>query len=240
MEKEEFKKELKEELSLIEIEVNDDQLEKFYLYMKLLLEWNEKMNLTAITEPKDIITKHFVDSCTASKYIEKNSKIVDCGTGAGFPGIPLAIIRDDCKFCLIDSLNKRINFLNEVVEKLELKNVETIHTRAEDLAYNKAYREQFDYAISRAVANMSTLLEYLLPFCKTRGKAICMKGPNIDEEMSNCKKTLQILNGKIEKIDKFNLPKFDIIRHVVTVRKEGIVPQKFPRRQNKPAKEPLG
>lgn len=240
MEKEEFKKELKKELKLIEIDVNGEQLEKFYLYMKLLLEWNENINLTAITEQKDIITKHFIDSVTASKYIKKGSTVVDCGTGAGFPGIPLAIIRTDCKFTLIDSLNKRVNFLNEVVKKLELENVETIHTRAEDLAYIKKYREQYDYAISRAVANMSTLLEYLLPFCKIGGKAICMKGPNIEEEMENCKKTLQVLNGRIEKIDKFVLPLSDIIRHIVTVRKEGNVPQKYPRRQNKPAKEPLG
>ena len=240
MEKEEFKNVLKEELKIIDVTVNDEQLEKFYLYMKLMLEWNEKFNLTAITEPNDIITKHFVDSCTASKYIYANSKVVDCGTGAGFPGIPLAIIRQDCEFVLFDSLNKRINFLNEVIERLQLKNVETIHTRAEDLAYDKKYRESFDYAISRAVANMSTLLEYLLPFCKTDGKAICMKGSNIEEEMNNCRKTMQILNGEVERIDKFNLTKFDNIRHIILVRKTGIVPQKFPRRQGKPAKEPLG
>ena len=240
MEKQKFKDNLKEELSLININVNDNQLELFYAYMMLLLDWNEKINLTAITEPKDIITKHFVDSCTASKYIKGNSYIVDCGTGAGFPGIPLAIIRQDLKFVLFDSLNKRINFLNEAIQKLGLKSIETIHTRAEDLAYNKTYREQFDFAISRAVANMSTLLEYLLPFCKKDGCAICMKGSNIEEELDGCKKTLRMLNGKIENIDKFVLPKSDIIRHIVTVRKTGIVPQEFPRRQNKPAKNPLG
>ena len=240
MEKEEFKSILKNELSLIEIEINNEQVEKFYLYMKLLIEWNEKVNLTAITEPRDVITKHFVDSCTASRHITKNNRVVDCGTGAGFPGIPLAIIRNDCNFTLFDSLNKRVSFLNEVIEKLSLNNVETIHTRAEDLAYNKEYREQFDYAISRAVANMSTLLEYLLPFCKTGGKAICMKGANIDEELANCKKTLQILNGKIETIDRFVLPKTEYSRNLIIVEKVGNVPQKFPRKQGKPAKEPLG
>lgn len=240
MEKKEFKEELRKEFELIDIKVEDAQLEMFHLYMMLLLEWNEKINLTAITDPKDIIIKHFIDSATASKHISKNSNIVDCGTGAGFPGIPLAIIRPDCKFVLLDSLNKRINFLNEVVEKLDLKNVQTIHSRAEDLAQNKSYREQFDYAISRAVANMSTLLEYLLPFCKTGGKAICMKGANIDEEMANCKKTLQVLNGKIDAIDKFILPNSDYSRNIVIVRKTANIPGVYPRRQGRPAKEPLG
>lgn len=240
MEREEFKELFIRESKEIEIKLSEEQIEKFYLYMNLLIEWNKMLNLTAITEPKDIITKHFVDSLTASKHISKNSKIVDCGTGAGFPGIPLGIYRDDVKLVLFDSLNKRVNFLNEVITKLNLNNVKAVHSRAEDLAYEKNFREQYDFAISRAVANMSTLLEYLLPFCKVGGKAICMKGSNIDEEIENSKKTLEILNGKIESIDNFTLPYSEYARNIIIVKKTGNVPQKFPRRQGKPAKEPLG
>ena len=240
MEKEEFKNLLSKETRKINIDLSNEQLEKFYLYFKLILEWNKKFNLTAITDPNDIIIKHFVDSLTASIHIKIGSSVVDCGTGAGFPGIPLAIVRNDCKLVLFDSLNKRITFIKEVIDNLELKNVVAIHSRAEDLAYNKEYREQFDYAISRAVANMSTLLEYLLPFCKTNGLAICMKGSNITEELENCKNSLKILNGKIEKRDNFVLPDSEYTRNIILVRKIGHIPQKFPRRQGKPAKEPLG
>lgn len=240
MEKEEFKNILSRELADINIILSDEQIEKFFLYMKLLLEWNKKINLTAIIEPKEIITKHFVDSLTAARHIESECKVIDCGTGAGFPGIPLSILKEDVQFVLFDSLNKRVNFLNEVIKELQLKNVTAIHVRAEELAYNKDYREKFDYAISRAVANMSTLLEYLLPFCRVGGMAICMKGVNIKEEIDNCKIALQKLNGKIDRIDNFNLPNSDYIRNIVIVRKVRNVPQTFPRRQGKPAKEPLG
>lgn len=239
MEKEIFKENLIKELSAKNVEFSAEQIDKIYLYMNMLLEWNEKINLTAITEPKEIITKHFVDSLTASEYIKEESKVIDCGTGAGFPGIPLAIYRPDAEFVLIDSLNKRVNFLNEVIEKLGLKNVTAIHTRAEDLAYEKEYREQFDYAVSRAVANMSTLLEYLLPFCKVGGEAICMKGANIEEELNNSKKALEVLNGKIEKVDNFTLPFTDYVRNIIIVKKVAQISNKYPRRQGKPAKEPI-
>lgn len=239
MEKEIFKENLIKNLSEINVEFSAEQIDKLYLYMNLLLEWNKKINLTAITDPKEIITKHFIDSLTAAKYIKEGSSIIDCGTGAGFPGIPLSIYRPDVKFVLIDSLNKRVNFLNEVIEKLRLNNVIAIHTRAEDLAYEKEHREKYDYAVSRAVANMSTLLEYLLPFCKINGEAICMKGANIEEELNNSKKALEVLNSKIEKIDNFVLPFSDYSRNIIIVKKINQVSSKYPRRQGKPAKEPI-
>lgn len=198
------------------------------------------MNLTAIEEPKEIITKHFVDSLSIQKWIKEKSKVADIGTGAGFPGIPLSIIREDCNFLLLDSLNKRVTFLNEVIQKLDLKNVQAIHARAEEAAQNVIYREKFDAVTSRAVANMSTLLEYLLPFCKEDGIAICMKGSNIEEELENSKKTLKILNSNIEKIENFVLPFNDYSRNIILVRKKGKTPHEYPRRQGKPAKEPLG
>ena len=239
MEQKIFLEILKRELKEINIDISDDKANKLYLYMKLLIEWNDKINLTAIIEPNEIITKHFVDSLTVLKYLNKNNKIVDCGTGAGFPGIPLAIVKDDCEFVLFDSLNKRIVFLNDVISKLQLKNVKTIHSRAEDLAENKSYRESFDVAVSRAVANMSTLLEYLLPFCKNGGNAICMKGNNIEEELKNCKNALSILNGKVKKIDTFCLPFTDYKRNIIIVKKGNNISNKYPRKQGKPAKEPL-
>ena len=207
--------------------------------MNKLIEWNKKINLTAITEPKDIITKHFVDSLTAAKYLKQNSNIVDCGTGAGFPGIPLSIYREDATFLLFDSLNKRILFLEEIIKELGIDNVKVIHARAEDLAHTNEYWENFDCAISRAVANMSTLLEYLLPFCKRGGTAICMKGANIEEEIKNCNAALNVLGGTIEKIDSFTLPNSEYSRNIVLIKKVKNTPNKYPRKQGKPAKEPL-
>ena len=157
MELEEFTKIFNNYLEKLNLTLTEEQIEKFYNYMNLLIEWNKKINLTAIVEPKDIILKHFIDSLTIVKYIKEGETIIDVGTGAGFPGIPLKIAREDLKITLADSLNKRINFLNEVINKLDLKNIETIHTRAEELGKNKKYREKFDIATSRAVANMSTL-----------------------------------------------------------------------------------
>lgn len=161
------------------------------------------------------------------------------GTGAGFPGIPLKIYRNDVKVVLADSLNKRIKFLNEVIEKLQLKNIETIHCRAEELGKNKEYREKFDYATSRAVANLSTLSEYLLPFVKLNGSGIFMKTMEIDEELENAKKAIKILGGRIEKVDKFEIPESDLGRSIIIVKKEKQTPSKYPRKPGTPAKEPL-
>ena len=239
MEKEEFSNKLKDSMKKINIEITEKQVDDFYNYMNLLLEWNEKINLTAITEENDIILKHFVDCGTILKYIKDNSSIIDIGTGAGFPGIPLKILNNSLKITLMDSLNKRIIFLNDVIEKLKLSNIEAIHARAEELARNKNYREKFDISTSRAVANLSTLSEYMLPFVKKDGIAISMKGSNIDEELNNSKKAIKILGGKIEKTDNFNLAETDNLRNIIIIRKIEKTPKEFPRKAGKPSKEPI-
>lgn len=239
MEFEEFKREFEKYLEKMNISLLKEQYEQFYAYMELLIEWNEKMNLTAITDPKEIILKHFVDSLTIAKYVKEDKSIIDMGTGAGFPGIPIKIYRKDVKVVLADSLNKRIKFLDEVIDKLKLENVETIHCRAEELGKNKQYREKFDYATSRAVANLSTLSEYLMPFVKLNGKCIFMKTIEVEEELEKAKKAIKTLGGKIEKVDKFEIPESDLGRSIIIVKKEKITPSKFPRKPGTPAKEPL-
>lgn len=223
----------------IDIVFNDEQLNKFYNYMNLLLEWNEKINLTAIIEPEEIILKHFIDSLTINKYIEKNKAIADVGTGAGFPGIPLKIYRSDLNVTLVDSLNKRINFLNEVISELELKDINTVHSRIEDFGKDKKYRENFDYVTARAVANLTTLSEYLIPISKVNGKCICMKGNDIKEEIINSKNAINLLGGKIDKIDYFELPNSDISRNIIIIDKLKNTTNKYPRKAGLPSKEPL-
>ena len=239
MEFEEFKREFEKYLAKMNISLLKEQYGQFYAYMELLIEWNEKMNLTAITDPKEIILKHFVDSLTIAKYVKEDKSIIDMGTGAGFPGIPIKIYRKDIKVVLADSLNKRIKFLDEVIDKLKLENVETRHCRAEELGKNKQYREKFDYATSRAVANLSTLSEYLMPFVKLNGKCIFMKTIEVEEELEKAKKAIKTLGGKIEKVDKFEIPESDLGRSIIIVKKEKITPSKFPRKPGTPAKEPL-
>ena len=236
--KSEFKDKLIKFSEKIGVNLSDIQAEKYYEYMCLLLEWNEKINLTAITEENDIIIKHFIDSMTALKYIEENKTIVDVGTGAGFPGIPLSISKGS-KITLVDSLNKRINFLNEVIEKLKLENIKAIHSRAEDFGQNKLYREKYDIAISRAVANLSTLSEYLLPHVKIGGICICMKGQEIEDEVQNAKNAIKELGGQIEKIDEFYLPDTDYKRNIIIIKKIKETPKKYPRKSGLPAKQPL-
>ena len=206
--------------------------------MNLLLEWNEKINLTAIIEPREVILKHFVDSLTIAKYIKENEKLIDVGTGAGFPGIPLSIVKENTDIVLLDSLNKRINFLEEIKQNLKLKNITTIHGRAEEFGKNKKEREIYDIATSRAVAPLNILLEYLLPLVKVGGKAICMKGSNI-EEIENAKNALEILGGKIEKIEEITLPNSDIKRNIIIVKKVKNTPSKYPRKPGTPSKEPI-
>lgn len=222
-----------------EEEIDDNKIQKFYDYMNLLVEWNKKINLTAITEEKDIILKHFVDSLTVLKYIKENKSIVDVGTGAGFPGIPLAIMNDSLKITLVDSLNKRINFLNEVCNKINLKNIKAIHARAEEFGQDNNYRESYDVAISRAVANLTVLAEYLLPLVKVGGKIICMKGPDIEEELKQAKSAIDLLGGKFERCDNFCLPKSDISRNIIIINKIKETPKKYPRKAGTPAKTPL-
>ena len=238
MEFEIFSEELENAAKQIEIELTKKQIEKFYNYMNLLLEWNEKINLTAIIEPREVILKHFVDSLTIAKYIKENEKLIDVGTGAGFPGIPLSIVKENTDIVLLDSLNKRINFLEEIKQNLKLENITTIHGRAEEFGKNKKERETYDIATSRAVAPLNILLEYLLPLVKVGGKAICMKGSNI-EEIENAKNALEILGGKIEKIEEITLPNSDIKRNIIIVKKVKNTPSKYPRKAGTPSKEPI-
>ena len=207
MNKVEFSEKLVEQLAKIKISITEDKIEKFYIYMQLLLEWNEKINLTAIIKPEEIITKHFVDCLTILPEIPLNSKVIDVGSGAGFPGIPLKIIREDIDILLLDSLNKRIQFLNEIIYQLKLKKIQAVHSRAEDAGKLVQYREKFDIATSRAVANMNTLAEYLLPFVSLGGKAIFMKGHNVEEEIKNSSLAISILGGETKEIRTINLPR---------------------------------
>ena len=230
---------LNDELKDISIKLTQIDVELFYKYTDLLIEWNKKINLTAITDMKDIITKHFVDSLTINKYIEENKLVMDIGTGAGFPGIPLKILNKNNHFILVDSLNKRINFLEEVKRQLNLNNLELIHARAEDLAKKIEYREQSDIVVSRAVANLSTLAEYMLPFVKLNGICICMKGPNIEDEINSSKNAISILGGKIEKIDNLSLEQSSIERNIIIIRKIKTTPNKYPRKAGTPAKQPI-
>lgn len=211
---------------------------QFYEYMKLLLCWNEKINVTAIKDEKEFIVKHFVDSLSISEFVGDNKRIIDVGTGGGFPGIPLKLFYDNLEVTLIDSVNKKITVLNDIIKNMKLKNIEALHSRAEDLARNKEYREKFDIATSRAVSNMSTLVEYLIPFVKINGYIICMKGPDYEEELNLSKKAIEILGGKIEKIEKIIINN-EIERNIIIIKKIKNTDNKYPRGQGKPLKEPI-
>ena len=239
MEFSDFKTSLKEKLEKININVNDTQVKKFYDYMNLLIKWNEKINLTAITEPEEIILKHFVDSLTIAKKIKTEDKIVDVGTGAGFPGIPLKIINSENKVVLIDSLNKRIKFLEEVIDKCYLKGIDVVHARVEDIGNDKNYREQFDVVTSRAVAKLNVLLEYMMPFVKLGGKCICLKGPNVEEEIREADNALEVLGGKIENIEEIILPDSDNRRTIISVLSVKHLPNRYPRKAGTPTSSPL-
>lgn len=212
------------------IDISIEEKEMFYIYMRELLVWNEKINLTAITEPEEIILKHFIDSIIIEKYI-KNKKIIDIGSGAGFPGIPIKIINKGSQVTLFDSLNKRITFLKEIISVLGLEGISAIHGRAEEFGRKNEYREKYDVAVSRAVAELSVLSEYMIPFVKVGGICVCMKGQN-DEEVENAKAIIANLGGKIEKIEKYELPNTDIKRMVIIIRKERNTPAIYPRKIN--------
>ncbi|MBZ4646147.1 MAG: rRNA (guanine527-N7)-methyltransferase [Petroclostridium sp.] len=231
---------LKEGARQFNIDLSSEQIDKFMVYKKLLLEWNEKINLTAIEDEGEVIIKHFLDSisCLLTDKFTNHCTVIDVGTGAGFPGLPIKIVRQDISITLLDSLNKRINFLNEVINKLYLPAVETLHGRAEDIGNNK-YREKFDISISRAVANLSVLAEYCLPLVKIGGYFISMKGPDVKEELEQANKAIDILGGELSDVKLVRLPFTEINHSLVIVKKIRQCPTKYPRKAGKPAKEPI-
>lgn len=223
----------------LELSLTDKQAEQFLCYYELLIQKNKVMNLTAITEFEDVVLKHFLDSLMICKVHKLEGTLIDVGTGAGFPGIPLKIMYPDLRVVLLDSLNKRIQFLNEVIQELELTGIETIHGRAEDFAKQKIYREQFDLCISRAVANLSSLAEYCIPFVKIGGYFIPYKSGKMQEELNSGKKAVKLFGGELETINEFKLPGTDISRCLLQIRKINATPHKYPRKAGVPTREPI-
>lgn len=232
---------LLDKVNKLSIELNEKQVKQFIKFYEMLVEWNKVMNLTGITEYDEVVEKHFVDSLSIVNVVDMNDihKVIDIGTGAGFPGIPLKIAFPHLEITLLDSLNKRIKFLNAVIDELGLDNIHTIHGRAEDFAKQENYREKYDLCVSRAVANLSTLSEYCLPYVAVDGMFVPYKSGDIEEELNNSKKAIQILGGKIENTFKFELPGTDIGRSLVKIKKVKNTAKKYPRKAGLPSKEPL-
>lgn len=232
-------KALTEAFEQLQIPLEKDTADKFVGYMDGILEWNEKINLTAIKDRDEFVVKHLVDSILCAGFPEyKNSEsIIDVGTGAGFPGIPLAIISPDKDFVLADSLNKRLRVINDLTDRLGIYNVETVHGRAEELARNKNFRENFDLCVSRAVANMAVLAEYCLPFIRMGGHLLAYKGPDVNEELKSAEKAIKTLGGKVLRIETTPLQGYE--HNIVVIEKMKKTPAKYPRRAGTPVKEPI-
>ncbi len=230
---------IKDYLKKLDIIINDLQAEQFEIYKNLLVQWNEFMNLTGITEDKEVCIKHFADSVTPLKFFDfRGKRIIDVGTGAGFPGLPIKIVQPKADIVLLDSLMKRINFLETVGEKCGLK-AEYVHGRAEDVGHDDKYREQFDAALSRAVAPLNILCEYDMPFVKVGGIFIALKGPNVYDEITGSKNSIKLLGGETEDIKEITLPNTDLKHNIVIIRKISETPEKYPRRAKKIERSPL-
>ncbi|MGN8887187.1 16S rRNA (guanine(527)-N(7))-methyltransferase RsmG [Blautia sp. HCP28S3_G10] len=225
----------------IGISLNEEQKKQFIAFYEYLVEKNKVMNLTGITEFQEVLVKHFLDSLACVKAVDMNEvkTVMDIGTGAGFPGVPLKIAFPHLEACLLDSLKKRVNFLEETFELLKLENITAIHGRAEEFAKNKAYREKYDLCVSRAVSNLATLSEYCLPYVKVGGKFISYKSGTVKEEVEQAEKAVSILGGKIQDVVYFNLPDSEIQRSLVVIKKIKSTPGKYPRKAGTPLKEPL-
>lgn len=234
---------LKNLSSKLDIVLSDEQIEQFQIYYEMLIETNKVMNLTAITQLDEVITKHFLDSIALANVYQniknKELKIIDLGTGAGFPGIPLKIAFPQLQVTLMDSLNKRVKFLNSVIDELSLVNIDAIHGRAEEMARRTEYRQQFDLCVSRAVANLSILNEYCLPFVKLDGMFISYKSSDIEDELNLSLNAIKILGGKLTEVKKLSLPESDIERSFVMIKKIKNTPKKYPRKPGTASKEPI-
>ncbi|MEF9916935.1 MAG: 16S rRNA (guanine(527)-N(7))-methyltransferase RsmG [Lachnospiraceae bacterium] len=228
-------------LAKLDIILSEKQKEQFDVYYKLLIEWNQVMNLTGITEYQEVQEKHFIDSLSLVNAIDMSTinSLIDVGTGAGFPGIPLKIVFPELEVVLLDSLNKRVKFLDDIISKLQLKGITAIHGRAEDYAKEKKYRESFDLCVSRAVAHLATLTEYCIPYIKVGGFFVSYKAGEIDAEVSESKKAIGMLGGELTEIIKFTLPSSDIARSFIKIKKIKKTGKKYPRKSGLPAKEPL-
>jgi len=223
------------------LKFNEKKYEQFMKYKELIKEWNEKVNLTAIKEDEEIIKKHFIDSMKVFKFegVKNAKNVIDIGTGGGFPGIPMKIIKPEINIVLLDSLNKRINFLNEVIKELQLDKINAIHGRAEDFAQDRKYREKFDVAVSRAVANLTVLSEYCLPYVKVGGYFVAMKGPAVEDEIKCSKNAIRMLGGRIEHIEKVEIEDSDLNHNLVIISKISETHKKYPRKAGMVTKSPL-
>lgn len=243
-----FAGQMKRDMEQLGIDLSDNQMEQFFTYYEMLVEKNKVMNLTAITEEQEVVTKHFSDSLSLFRaFVDESSRdlfdgcrLIDVGTGAGFPGIPLKIAFPKLKVTLLDSLNKRVKFLEDVCDALNLHEVTFVHGRAEDIGRQLQHREGYDLCVSRAVANLASLSEYCMPFVKVGGYFVPYKSGEIDEELKQATKAVHILGGELSKVEKFNLPGTDAARSLVIIRKINTISKKYPRKAGIPTKEPLG
>lgn len=232
---------LKDSLDKLSLKYDDEKLFKLTDFYELLIEKNKVMNLTAITEPKEFVIKHFIDSLTVLKFIrtENGMRAVDLGTGAGFPGVPLAIFLPGLEFVLIDSVNKKLKFIDEAADMLEISNIKTLHGRAEDISHMDEHREKYDYVFSRAVSSMPTLVELSLGMIKHDGFFVAYKSDNVASEIKEASKAIKLMGGEVSSEESMALPNSDIIRKLYFIKKAGVTPKKYPRKAGEPAKKPI-
>ena len=232
---------IKDAFDAVSVSCTTDMAQQLERYMEGVLSWNEKVNLTAITDRDEFIIKHFRDSvlCCGFPEYESAKKIIDVGTGAGFPGIPLAVVSPEKQFILMDSLKKRLNIIDELTDSIGIQNVSTVHARAEELARNKEHREQYDLCVSRAVANLATLSEYCLPFIRQGGYLLAYKGPDADDEIAQAKKAVFLLGGQLERVESAPLNQYGLDHRILFIKKVRNTPAKYPRKAGTPSKDPL-